>query len=132
MIGQTKDVGFQVGARRTLSVPLADAWTFLTSQEGVTIWLGKPLKWDFIKGEDYQLKDGTTGLIRVLKENSHLRMTWKPPEWEKPSLIQIRVIPKGEKTVIAFHQEHLPGPEERQMRKDFFIRALDRIEEIIY
>jgi hypothetical protein len=36
-IGQTRDAGFQIGARRTLSIPLAEAWRLLTSREGLQI-----------------------------------------------------------------------------------------------
>ena len=42
--------------------------------------------------------------------------------------MQVRVIPRGEKTVVAFHQEHLPGPAEREQRKAHYLGALDELE----
>ena len=69
--------------------------------------------------------------MRVYKPNSHLRLTWHPAGWPRPSTIQVRVIPSGEKTVISFHQEHMPGPEAREIRRTFFKNALDALGELI-
>jgi uncharacterized protein YndB with AHSA1/START domain len=130
-VGLSKDTGFQVGARRTLPIALEDAWRLLTSKTGVELWLGAGGKLDFTKGAKYALDDGSTGEVRVFSPNSHLRITWQPPGWDRASTIQVRVIPSGEKTVVAFHQEHLPGSKERTERRAHFMAALDELEGII-
>jgi len=38
--GKTKDVGWQVGARRTLPLELAEAWDLLTTQPWLHRWSG--------------------------------------------------------------------------------------------
>jgi hypothetical protein len=48
--GLTRDVGFQIGVRRTLPIQLEDAWQLLISKKGVNIWLGETSKLDFSKG----------------------------------------------------------------------------------
>jgi uncharacterized protein YndB with AHSA1/START domain len=128
--GLTKDVGYQIGVRRTMSIPLEDAWRALTSLRGVNIWLGETDEIDFSKGATYHLPDGSVGEVRVLSPESHLRITWQPPGWPRPSTIQVRVIPKGARTVIAFHQEHLPGSAEREARRAHFKSALDELERV--
>jgi hypothetical protein len=40
VIGQTKTSGFQIGARRTFLVSVPNAWNFLISEQGQSIWLG--------------------------------------------------------------------------------------------
>lgn len=127
----TKDVGWEVGARRTFPIQLEAAWRLITSAEGLNTWLGAPTGQVHEKGGLFELPDGTTGEIRVFKPKSHLRLTWYPPGWPRASTIQVRVVPNGEKTVIAFHQEHLPGPEEREDRRVFFKNALDQLEVMI-
>jgi uncharacterized protein YndB with AHSA1/START domain len=129
--GKTRDVGYQVGARRTMPVGLKQAWRLITSPDAVKIWLGENPDLRFIKGAVYHLPDGTSGEVRVFKPDSHMRITWQPRDWQKPSTIQIRVIPNGDKTVFAFHQENLPGPDERQQRLVFFKNVLDRLEQLI-
>jgi uncharacterized protein YndB with AHSA1/START domain len=130
-VGLTKDVGWQIGVRRTLPIEYQAAWRLLTSKQGVAAWLGQASELEFVKGAAYQLTDGTQGEMRVLQHDSHLRMTWHPPGWERASTLQVRVIPKGDRTVVAFHQEHLPGPKEREDRRAHYRAALDELERII-
>lgn len=131
IIGQTKSAGFEIGVRRTFDAPVMRAWAVITSDEGAKLWLGdvSELKWE--KGETYKTKDGTEGEIRVINPGSHLRITWWPQDWEKASTIQIRAIPNGERTTISFHQENLPGPQEREEMRQRWERALDELWEIL-
>lgn len=129
--GLTQDVGFQIGVRRTLPIQFENAWQLLTSNEGLNIWLGSTAALDFSKGATYQLADGSRGEVRVFSPDSHLRITWQPEGWSSASTIQVRVMPKGNRTVIAFHQEHLSGAAEREVRRAHFKSALDELERII-
>jgi uncharacterized protein YndB with AHSA1/START domain len=125
-VGLTKDVGYQIGVRRTLPIAPDDAWDLLISDEGINIWLGPVDGLVLKKGAEYELADGATGTVRVFEPGSHLRITWHPPGYERASLIQVRVNPaKGGRTVIAFHQEHLPDGDAREVRRDFFMSAMD-------
>ena len=74
--------------------------------------------------------DGATGEVRVFSPGSHLRVTWHPPGWPRASTIQLRVIPKGNRTVVAFHQEHLPSAEARTERRAHYKTSLDKLEGI--
>lgn len=130
-VGLTKDVGYQIGARRTLPVDLETVWRLITAPESVSVWLGGAGKIDFTKSAAYKLADGSTGEIRVFKPGSHLRMTWQPPGWPRPSTIQVRVVPSRDKTVIAFHQEHLPDGAAREARRAHFSAALDALERML-
>lgn len=129
--GRTRDVGYEIGVRRTLDLPPAAAWDLVTSPRGVRAWLGATgtLRWQ--PGATYLLADGTAGRVRVVAPGSHVRLTWEPEGWRRPSVIQVRVIPKDGRATIAFHQEHLPGPRERESRRAHFRAALDALEELI-
>lgn len=129
VLGQTADTGFQIGVQRTVPVPVDEAWKLLTSPEGMGAWLGGAVpRWE--KGEKYTLKDGSGGEVRVFKPGSHLRITWRPEGWPRASTLQVRAMPKGEgKTVISFHQEHLPGAAEREERRRFLEAALNALQQ---
>ena len=127
-IGLTQNAGFQIGVRRTLPISVEEAWERLTSDEGIEMWLGANTGVHLSKGSQYKLPDGTAGEVRVVTPNSHLRITWQPPGWLRPSIIQLRVIANGERAVVAFHQEHLPGSEEREARRAYFAAVLDALE----
>jgi len=128
VVGKTKDVGWQIGVRRTLPVDYKAAWRLITSKEGIVLWLGAGSELDLSASGTYTLEDGATGEVRVFKPNSHLRLTWRPPSWPRPSTIQVRVIPKDSRTVVAFHQENLPDSKARETRRACFTAALDALE----
>jgi uncharacterized protein YndB with AHSA1/START domain len=124
-VGLTKDAGWQVGARKTLQLDLAAAWKLISEPTGLRDWLGEVPQ--LSAGDEFQLEDGTQGMIRVHQPQSHIRLSWQPPQWQKPSTLQVRVVGKGDKTVIAFHQENMPSQEVRENRKAFFKRALTQL-----
>jgi uncharacterized protein YndB with AHSA1/START domain len=128
VVGQTRDAGFQVGMRRTLPVPPSKVWPLLTSPKGRSIWLGDLPRFRWAKGATFTLADGTTGEVRVYERNSHLRLTWQPPGWERPSTIQVRAIPSGDWTVVAFHQERMPNARTRAQRRMVFAAALEELQ----
>jgi len=126
-IGKTKDVGFQFGIRKTFSVSTEKVWDFLFSENGLKVWLGK-LKSELEIKKEYETENGTKGLVRVFKPNSHIRLNWKPKNWENMSTIQIRVIGNQEKTTIAIHQEKLLNSEQRVEMKEYWNEIMEKIE----
>lgn len=126
-VGRTQSAGFQVGMRRTLPISLKDAWRLVTSAEGVRAWLGDGAARPLARGRAYTLADGSAGEVRVLKPDSHLRLTWRPNGWPRASTIQVRVLPAGAKTTIALHQEHMPDCVAREQRRAHFAAALDAL-----
>jgi uncharacterized protein YndB with AHSA1/START domain len=129
--GWTQDSGWQAGMRRTLPIPPEDAWDFLLSPRIVSLWLGESDKAELEKGKEFHLSDETQVKIVVLKPDSHLRLRWKPVDYQRPSTLQVRLIPSGKRTVFAFHQENLPSAQERQKRLDFFRQVFQKIDKIV-
>ncbi|MBU2905849.1 hypothetical protein KO529_13705 [Arenibacter algicola] len=72
-VGKTRDVGFQFGIRKTFPVSSEKAWDFLFSNSGLNIWLGK-LKNELEIKKEFETENGITGLVRVFKANSHIRL----------------------------------------------------------
>lgn len=127
-LGQTADGAFQIGVQRTLPMPHDAAWALVTSPAGVRAWLGDASGFALEKGAAYTTRDGAAGEVRVAKPGSHLRITWQPPGWAKPSTIQVRVTPSGERTVLTFHEERLPSAEARDTRRRHFEAAVDALQ----
>ena len=117
IVGQTKSVGFQFGLRKTIPVPSDVLWEFLLSPEGTKIWLGS-LNSVPEAGKEYRTRENFNGKVTVLKANSHLRLTWKKPDWENLSTLQIRCIETGKnKSVLSFHHEKLLSSGQREEMK---------------
>ncbi|MGO4696006.1 SRPBCC domain-containing protein [Paenibacillus sp. 2TAB26] len=118
IVGQTASVGYQVGVRRTFPISQEEAWAFLTSTEGLKLWLGSLSFLNLHKGETFTTPEGISGEFRVVKPFQQLRLKWEKNEWEKPSTLQIRVLSdKPDKTTISFHQENLDHPNTREQMK---------------
>ncbi len=103
-VGQTTSGGFQIGVRRTLPCTEEALRQPLTSEEGLTIWLGGPIP--LYRGTPYTLTDGTTGELRVFRPRSHLRLTWQPRGWAAPATVQVRVLPAKSGATLSgpFHK----------------------------
>lgn len=125
-IGQTKHAGFQFGIRRTFPCSLEDTWDFLFSTFGISHWLGQLKDCTLHENESYHTSDDFIGLIKVLKPYSHIRLTWKKPEWQNTSTIQIRCIASApHKTIISIHQEKLDSKEQREEMKEHWTQIID-------
>jgi len=125
-IGKTKDVGFQFGIRKTFPISAEKAWDFMFGAKGLKIWLGE-LKGELEIKKGYETENGITGDVRVFKPNSHIRLTWKPKNWQNISTLQIRVIPNQNKTTIAIHQENLLDSAQRAEMKEYWNNVMNTI-----
>jgi uncharacterized protein YndB with AHSA1/START domain len=116
-VGLTRGGSYEFGLRKTFPVKLQDAWRFITSPEGIRIWLGEVDGFQMEKGAAYRTSAGETGIVGVVNPEVNIRLTWQPAGWGKPSIIQIRTIPTGAKTTISIHHENLPGADEREQMR---------------
>jgi len=116
-IGLTKDTGFQVGVRKTFPVSPDAAWDFLFSTKGLTLWLGTENISNWNIETAFLTNNGLSVHVTTFKDGSHLRMKWKPNNWENTSMLQIRLIPNKTKTTISFHQDKLESSKQREIMK---------------
>lgn len=125
--GLTKDVGWELGVRRTADASLEATWDFLIG-EGLAIWLGDTV----LPSEShapYQTADGIRGELRARIDGQRVRLTWQPSDWEHDSTLQVTVLPAASGTTIAIHQERLAGPDERTAMLDHWTGVLERLVE---
>lgn len=130
ILGQTKDGSFQFGIRKTFALTLEDAWEFMFSEKGLNLWLGKPKQLFELK-QSFETAEGISGFIRLIKHHSHIRMSWKKPEWDNYATLQIRLIPNHEKTTISFHLEKLKNKNQRDEMTTYWTEVLTKISEVI-
>jgi len=126
MVGQTASVGFQIGVRRTLPITREQAWAYLVSSEGASLWLGEGNTLKQLEvGETFESPVGISGEIRVLKPLHQIRMAWRAKTWEQSSTLQIRLLQsKPDRTTISFHQEKLADAHTREQMKRHWEQVL--------
>ena len=130
--GETDGGSFQVGAQKSFPVSAEDSWRLLVSSAAIEIWLGEGVGPAPVRGAQYATTEGITGKFRVVKEWSHVRLSWQPRGWQKPSILQVRVTPRGAgKSVISFHHEGLPSKRTREEMKLRWQQALLALADIV-
>ena len=124
--GQSLSGQFNGMASRTLPVSQKKLWKFLTSEEGQHIWL-KPLSPLKFKPKNfYEADGGIFGELRTMKAPERARLTWQDTEWDKPSVLNIMVIPRaGEKAILVFQHDALKDGRLRIQMKDHWKRVLE-------
>ena len=131
VVGETADAGFEIGVQRTVVATATDAWRLLTSRP--ELWLGQGASVEFAEREQYQVPStmgapGAAGEIRVVKPAVRLRMTWKPEGWAAPATLQLTLTESGPgRTAINAHMEKLPDAETREVMRQHWRAALERI-----
>lgn len=112
VIGETADVGFEVGVHKTVEISKTAAWKAVTSTSWMSRWLYATPK--LVEKRPFN-NEKVAGEIRVVKPGERIRLAWKPVGWERSSTVQITVqtAPSG-KTRLAFHHEKLADARMRE------------------
>ena len=117
-VGRTKDAGWQIGISKTIDRPLGEVWDFITSSEGVAIWLGEGVTALSELGAGYDTTAGVRGETRSFRELDRLRLTWQPADWSHETTLQLTVSSAGEgRTRLGVHQERLANAAEREQQR---------------
>ena len=131
VVGETADAGFEIGVQRTVVANPTDVWRLLTSRPD--LWLGQGVWVEFSERVQYEVPPtagapGARGEIRVVKPGVRLRMTWHPDGWAAPATLQLTLAEPGPgKTAINAHMEKLPDAETREVMRQHWRTALERI-----
>lgn len=116
--GRTKDAGWEIGVSRTVDHPVEEVWDFLTSAAGVAVWLGPGVRRLDEPGTAYATGAGTVGEVRSFRPQDRVRLTWRPPDWDHDSTVQVAVrAAPGMRTMVRFHQERLADAGERERQR---------------
>jgi uncharacterized protein YndB with AHSA1/START domain len=130
-VGETTGAGFEIGVTKSFEIPAEEAWRLVTSPGGLKAWLGEVSGLAFARGEKYQTADGSSGEIRSVAPGRRIRLTWQPAGWQKPSTLQLTIVPGKGKTAIAFHQEKLAGDKQREEMRRHWQDVLGELEKLI-
>lgn len=117
-VGHTRDAGWQIGVSKTVDHPVDAVWTFITSPEGVAIWLGDGVTVLSEPGVGYETAAGVRGEVRSFRELDRLRLTWQPRDWTHDTTLQLTVSSAGDgRARLGVHQERLADAAEREQQR---------------
>jgi uncharacterized protein YndB with AHSA1/START domain len=117
-VGRTRDAGWQIGVSKTINQPVVEVWDFITSPEGIAIWLGDGVTVLSDRGAGYETAAGVRGETRSFRELDRMRLTWQPPDWTHDTTLQLTVSSAGEgRARLVVHQERLADATEREQQR---------------
>ncbi|MEW2035055.1 SRPBCC domain-containing protein [Streptomyces roseifaciens] len=124
--GLTKDAGWQIGVSRTLPHPPTAVWDFISSPEGIALWLGPGADLTPERGAPYRTAAGVTGEVRGYRPGDRIRVT------HGTTTVQVALTPAtpaadGPRTILRFHQERLASAEERDQQRAHWQGVMDRV-----
>jgi uncharacterized protein YndB with AHSA1/START domain len=123
--GYSKDAGWQFGLARTLAVPHAALWHFVSSPPGLAPWLGTGANPELERGAAFRTDDGVTGEIRSYHPGSRIRATLGS------TTVQITVTPGATGTRLSFLQERMASAEERERQRGHWQRVMREVAELL-
>ncbi len=117
-VGHTRDAGWQIGVSKTINLPVEAAWSFITSPEGVAIWLGEGVTLLPERGAGYETAAGVRGETRSFRTLNRIRLTWQPPDWSHETTLQLTVSSTTDgRARLVIHQERLADATEREHQR---------------
>ncbi|WP_168581638.1 SRPBCC family protein [Gephyromycinifex aptenodytis] len=106
--------------------PVAEVWTRLTQREGIEAFLGEGAMLGD-KGDPWHASDGTYGVTRSYHPEEQVRVSWHADEDAPPTLVDLRMAPEGEGTLLTLRHEHLPSDADREALLARWDAALQRL-----
>jgi uncharacterized protein YndB with AHSA1/START domain len=126
--GQDAKGKYMVTATKSLHLEVKTVWRKMLSPAGLDLWL-RPLSAVRVRPKTFfETKDGFFGEIRTVTPNRKLRMSWKDPLWEKPTVVEAILVPKpGKKCILAFNHTGIPDERARETLRARWREAADQI-----
>ena len=117
-VGHTRDAGWEIGVSKTIDRPVGEVWDFITSPDGIALWLGEGVTLPAERGAGYETAAGVQGETRSIRELDRIRLTWQPPDWSHDTTLQLAVRSTGPgRTTLVVHQERLADASEREQQR---------------
>lgn len=81
-------------------------WTYLKSAAGIDVWLKPMSKLILAPKNSFEVEGGIFGEVRTLKAPSRVRLSWQEVDWQKPTYLQILIVPRPkQKCLLIFQHE---------------------------
>ncbi|RDV39129.1 hypothetical protein DV096_00725 [Bradymonadaceae bacterium TMQ3] len=129
-IGETSR-GFQISKQKTFLPDASEAWTLLTSAEGLGAWLGAGAPQTLQEGTNFDLEEGLRVDVRGIRPGDSIRLGWIPSTRATTEVVIARVetSPSGKGT-IGFTHENLPDADARESARSRWTDALKALQTI--
>lgn len=118
---------YSMTVSRTLPLGRAQLWGWMMSEAGMAVWLEPLSPFKVKKGAQFEVGGGIFGEVRTLKKPERVRFTWQDEDWEKPSVVQLFIIPRtAKKCILVFGHEKLTSDRLRLEMREHWQASIAR------
>jgi uncharacterized protein YndB with AHSA1/START domain len=127
--GENEKGEYTVTVTKTLPVDQKTLWKFITSQDGLNVWLKPMDEFKIVKGASFEVIGGIFGEVRTFKPPMQLRLRWEDSDWAKKSVVQVYVIarPKN-KCMFGLTHEGLANPRIKERQRSYWKNVVQELE----
>jgi len=123
--GRSSKGFYSTASTKTLPLDQKKLWKFMTSAQGLAIWLKPMAPVKIEKGAVFESEFGAFGEIRTLKAPERIRLSWRESDEGKASILMVLMHPrKGEKSLLIFQHDQLPNARLRLQMKSQWMEVL--------
>lgn len=126
--GQNAKGEYSTTATKSLSVSEKTAWKFLTSSEGLAMWLQPMSEFVLKPKQPFEIAGGIFGEVRTMLINRRLRLSWQDMEWNKITYVHLLIVPRpNQKCILAFQHEGLQTARQKTQMHQHWRKILEEV-----
>lgn len=130
--GENEKGEYSITITKTLPIDQKKLWKFITSVEGLNLWLKPMDEFKIIKGAQFEIIGGIFGEIRTIKAPQHIRLRWEDSDWPKKTIVQIFIHPRPKnKSIFGLTHENLANPRIKERQRAFWKDAIVQLERAV-
>ena len=106
--GQNAKGQYSLVVTKSVRIDSKKVWNFLTSPEGLSLWLRPLSEFEVKPGQSFEAEGGYFGEIRTVKKYSRVRLTFQDTEWSDSTTVQLTLVARlKNSTMVAIQHEKL-------------------------
>tara|TARA_B110001454_G_C12723308_1_gene436521 strand:+ start:62756 stop:63406 length:651 start_codon:yes stop_codon:yes gene_type:complete len=126
--GENEKGEYTVTVTKTLPVDQKTLWKFITSIEGLAVWLKPMDEFKIVKGATFEVIGGIFGEVRTVKSPIQFRLRWEDSDWVKKTVVQVYVHPRPKnKSMFGLTHEGLANPRIKEKQRSYWKNAVEQL-----
>jgi uncharacterized protein YndB with AHSA1/START domain len=106
--GQNLKGEYMVTKTKSIALAPPRVWEALVSPAGVALWLQPLFPVAIEVGAQFETEDGFFGEIRTLTKARQIRLSWRDPNWEKNTAVQVLLVARpGKNSILCFNHTQI-------------------------
>lgn len=119
---------YSITVTKTFKCDGKKLWKFVSSPEGIAMWLSPMSQVKLAPKTVYERDDGVYGEIRTMKAPERVRFTWQEGDEGKPTVVQLLTVHRKNGTsILCFNHEKLTDGRVKEQLREHWRSVLEQV-----